>query len=204
MKTHLFSVLGIASFLVSGPAIAGDVDLFRIYKAIKPENVIMLQANVSSDCKVSGIDFMYLINVDPNTGDPQSTRRLSSMAEGEFRKRFTLGTPSAGNAGACAANSKGCSAISVSSLEFNWVQNGLKDPSIILKAQQERGVCVTKAYIDLNGTAVALKSVKVNADNIHYGLFGATFHVISLDVVPEDYHPLTWKCVNDCDKSEGL
>lgn len=181
---------------------AADLDLFRIRKAILPENEIMLQARVSSDCVPTDIDFMYYVGVD-SSGKAREVRRLSGMAEDQFRKRFQLTATRSDNAADC-RNTRDCRSISVQSEEFGWVEHGLKDPSVVIRAEKQGGKCAARAYVDLNGKPAAIRGLRVNADNVS-GLFKKTFHVISLEVLVDGQSaPIVWKCVRDCTKSEGL
>lgn len=181
-----------------------DTDLFGVTKAYHPQNVLEIQA-LMNGCSVQGLDFMWHMN-QTSEGQYQSAKR--SKLEGEIRKRFkTSLDPKPENAASCAkAVPKGipCSMIAVTAPEISWVENGLKDPSLIIRADTAKGQCHVGAYLDLGSRVVEIQSLSVKADGVSIGLLGVSFTVRSLTITPKSGAPMTFPCIRDCAKREGL
>jgi hypothetical protein len=195
----LFVVLTIPAF-----ADPKDVDLFRVTKPYNAENVLMIQARANG-CSVQDLDFLWLMGVDAS-GRPSSTKR--SAIESQVRGQFPLSGTKTSNAASCAkAVPKGtqCSTFAVTAQQLSWVRNNLADPSLVIRGDSMSGSCHIGAYLDLGSRVIEIQSVNVVADHVNKGMFGISFHLDSVNVIPKGGGaPLVFPCVQDCNKHEGL
>jgi hypothetical protein len=202
-------LLSLAILPTTSRADATDANLFGVHKPVHAENVLEVQARMNG-CIAQNIDFLWFMNVGAN-GKPEFTKR--SQAEDEIRKRFQLRPSSSSNAASCAkavpAGTK-CSSFAVSAAEIGWVQTGLTDPSLIVRADMSSGSCHAGAYLDLGSRVIEIDSLTVRANNVHIhsmlGLAttGADFDVVALDVKTKAGDVVTFPCRQSCHKSEGM
>ena len=209
MRVHFLFLAILLPFVAQ----ANPVDLLKIQKkgTRLDMNEIMLQAEISPLCEVADIDFMYYENVDPSTGQARVVRPMRKFAKWQFRKRLGGTAPwfnpliptQQGNSAAC-NGAASCHSRSLKVPEISWVNHGLKDTSLVIRAETNGSQCQARAMIDLNGRSVVVKRLKLTVDRVNEGILSASFRVLSLEVFLENLPSLVWRCDHDCEKTEGL
>ncbi len=187
----VFALLLSLSILSPLSALAGSSHLFKVVKPVNPQNIIQVDAMVSPSCSLNGLDFYYLMN---------GLTPKRSLIEGSIRKMIPIIPAKPDNAAACAADAEtDCYQEFVKIPFVNLVNHGLKDPSLVVKAQLVDGKCSVGAYMDIGSRVIQVKKVAANGTSeVHLFSQSATITIRSVTVWGSEGFNATWYCNSNC------
>jgi hypothetical protein len=202
---QLLSLLSLLAFTTGSAEAASQ--LFKVFKPINPENVLLISVNINNSdpsaadfCKPKDLDFIWIMS----HGRPdQSTKR--SIVEGRIRKKFPISRVNPANKASCQSQNAQpgtCAAISIRAEEFNWVQHGLADPSLVVKAVKQGNRCGVGAFLDAGEKGVVMiKSLNAAGQVLQSPSLlnhSATIKVHSLTVEASDGRKEVYRCSGAC------
>ncbi len=195
--------------LIAGSAAQAAVPLFKVFKPINSHNVLLISININNSnpsardfCKPRDLDFLWIMN---HGRSDQYTKR--SMVEGRIRERFPVSRTNPANSASCQSqNSKDgtCASVSVRTEEFDWVEHGLRDSALVVRATRQGNKCSVGAFLDAGEKGVVqIKSLTAVGEVLQSpSIFNpsATIRVKSLTVESSGGSKEIYVCRKSCVK----